>query len=77
MSYIRETLQCTLCKKYINVSVGTFGGGVPQRCVFCNAPNTYELYADGVWWASESGEIDKTFEESREQAVKDLKNENT
>ena len=56
MSYIRNTMQCDLCKRYINVSTGTFGGGVPQVCNYCNARNSYNFVRDG-WWAEDDGTL--------------------
>lgn len=63
MSFIKETLQCELCKKHINVSTGTFGGGIPSRCPFCNAPDQWKMISMD-WRAQDDGSIKVPFDET-------------
>lgn len=53
MSYIMSTIQCIRCGKEMNVSTGTFGGGIPEKCPQCGEILAYELISDG-WHADES-----------------------
>jgi len=47
MSYIMNTIKCKKCGKEMNVSTGTFGGGVPKECPECKTELDYEVISDG------------------------------
>lgn len=61
MSYIRLTLKCP-CGKFMNVSVGSFGGGVPKDCSYCKKEEKFETIADG-WYANYEGNWSTDFED--------------
>lgn len=53
MSFIQQTIKCKHCDSEMNVSTGTFGGGLPAKCPYCGNGLDYEVIADG-WHAKEN-----------------------
>ena len=57
MSYIMNRVACKNCNYEFNVSLGTFGGGVPEKCPECKTPADYKTIAeqwkmnDGKWFS--------------------------
>lgn len=56
MSYIMQHMGCKNCKESFNVSLGTFGDGMPSKCFNCGySSDQFELIAqdwkmnDGSW----------------------------
>ena len=48
MSFIQSTIKCKKCGYEMNVSTGTFGGGIPSYCPECkDKPLDYETISDG------------------------------
>lgn len=61
MSYIRETIKCP-CGKFMNISLGTFGGGWPVKCAHCDKHEKFEVVNDNGWYADEWGNFSDDFE---------------
>ena len=47
MSFIQSTIQCVHCGKQMNVSTGTFGGGIPKDCPDCKRELIYVVISSG------------------------------
>lgn len=47
MSFIQDTLKCASCGNEINVSTGTFGSGIPEKCDVCSQPNPWKFLSAG------------------------------
>lgn len=45
----------------MNVSTGSFGGGVPKECSYCKKEEKFETVANG-WFADSEGKWDTSFE---------------
>lgn len=54
MSFIKSTIKCTRCGYQMNVSLGTFGDGLPKDCPDCKRLLTYETISDFEWIVSNS-----------------------
>lgn len=52
MSFITETYQCNECKYYFNVSLGTFGSGMPEKCPKCKKMANFQ-HINAGWNAEE------------------------
>ncbi len=46
----------------MNVSTGSFGGGIPKACGYCKKEEKFETVADG-WYADDNGDWSTTFED--------------
>lgn len=59
MSFIQETVQCTNCKLYHNIALGTFGYGWPNKCRFCGVDTVFKQIQSG-WHADNDGSWKET-----------------
>ena len=47
MSFIRQRIRCKQCSYEINVALGTFGFGLPEKCSNCGKRLDCEVVSSG------------------------------
>ncbi len=54
MSFIMVCIKCQDCGKEMNVALGTFGYGMPEKCPKCKGENFVKISNEWKWEKPES-----------------------
>lgn len=58
MSFIQETYRCNNCKFEMNVALGTFGFGMPERCLNCGFLASQFEHLGAGWGAGKNENVE-------------------